>query len=181
MIRNINNRSLILEKELTMKEIQRLDFNPVAFDSVIMNEKYAIQGTKIFYLYDLFGDQFPEGIFEAEDLVAEDKTKPKLIYNKGPTCMQGSHRFFNIYQHDKFTSKIRIFQKPDQTEKVIINDFLNWVDMSTFLESGKILIKIRRRFMVFTGDGAFIDEIEFNNESLKNNEITEKDKPKINY
>ena len=95
--------------------------------------------------------------------------------------MQGSHRFFNIYQLDKFTSKIIIFQKPDQTEKVIINDYLNWVDMSTFLESGKILIKIRRRFMVFTGDGAFIDEIEFNEDSLIDNEITQKDKPKINY
>ena len=164
-----------------MKEIQRLDFNPVAFDSVIMNEKYAIQGSKIFYLYDLIGDQFPEGIFEAEDLVAEDKSKPKPLYNKGPTLMQGSHRFFNIYQLDKFTSKIIIFQKPDQTEKVIINDYLNWVDMSTFLESGKILIKIRRRFMVFTGDGAFIDEIEFNEDSLIDNEITQKDKPKINY
>lgn len=74
MVRNLNNRSLNHEKELTMKEIQTLDFNPVAFDSVIMNEKYAIQGNKIFFLYDLIGDQFPEGIFEAEDLVEEDKS-----------------------------------------------------------------------------------------------------------
>jgi hypothetical protein len=43
-----------------------------------MNEKYAIQGSKIFYLYDLIGDPFPEGIFEAEDLVKEDKSKSKL-------------------------------------------------------------------------------------------------------
>lgn len=35
--------------------------------------------------------------------------------------------------------------------------------------------------MVFTGDGAFIDEIEFNEDSLIDNEITQKDKPKINY
>lgn len=40
--RNENNRSLSFEKELTMKEIQRLDFTPKAFDSVIMNDKYAI-------------------------------------------------------------------------------------------------------------------------------------------
>ena len=42
---------------------------------------------------------------------------------KGPTLVKGSHRFFNVYQQDKFTSKIKIFIKPDQTEKVIINDF----------------------------------------------------------
>jgi hypothetical protein len=33
--------------------------------------------------------------------------------------------------------------------------------MSTFLEDGKILIKIRNRFMVFTPNGAFIDEAQF--------------------
>jgi len=44
--------------------------------------------------------------------------------------------------------------------------------MSTFLDNGKILIKIRRRFMIFTGDGAFIDECEFNEDLLKTNEIT---------
>lgn len=44
---------------------------------------------------------------------------------------------------------------------MLINDFLNWVDMSTFLEDGKILIKIRRRFMVFTAEGAFLDEVKF--------------------
>ena len=53
--------------------------------------------------------------------------------------------------------------------------------MSTFLGNGKIMIKIRRRFMIFTGDGAFIDECEFNDDILKTNEISEKDKPKINY
>lgn len=35
--------------------------------------------------------------------------------------------------------------------------------------------------MVFTSDGAFIDEIEFNDEPLRGNEITDNDKPKINY
>ena len=49
---------------------------------------------------------------------------------------------------------------------MLINDFLNWVDMSTFLENGKILVKIRRRFMIFTGDGNFIAETEFNDDIL---------------
>ena len=48
----------------------------------------------------------------------------------------------------------------------LINDYLNWVDMSTFLEDGKILVKNRRRFMVFTNNGNFIDEVEFNDDIL---------------
>jgi hypothetical protein len=86
-----------------------------------------------------------------------------------------------VYQQDKFTSKIRLFQKPDKTEKPLINDYLNWVDMSTFLDNGKIMIKIRRRFMIFTHDGAFIDEVDFNDDLLKANEPLDIEKPKINY
>ena len=39
--------------------------------------------------------------------------------------------------------------------------------MSTFLADGKILIKIRKRFMVFTTNGAFIDEAQFDDSILK--------------
>lgn len=73
---------------------------------------------------------------------------------------------FNIYQINKFTSKINIQRRPDSTEKTLINDFQNYVDMSTFLEDGKILVKIRRRLMVFSGNGNFIDEVEFNDDAL---------------
>lgn len=78
---------------------------------------------------------------------------------------------------DKFQSNIRIYMKPDKTQKKLVNDFLNWVDMSTYLEDGKILIKIRRRFMIFTSDGAFIDEVEFNDDLLKTIEIEENQPP----
>ena len=96
--------------------------------------------------------------------------------------VNGSHRFINVYQSDKFTSRIRLFQKPDQVEKPLINDFLNWVDMSTFLESGKIMVKCRRRFMIFTNDGHFIDEVDFNDSILDgNDELDYMDIPKMNY
>ena len=52
-----------------MKEIQRLDLKPNDFDDIIMTEKFVIQGSKIFYLYDVSLEPFPEGIFEAENLV----------------------------------------------------------------------------------------------------------------
>jgi hypothetical protein len=76
--------------------------------------------------------------------------------------MKASQRFINVYQVDKFVSHIRLVLKPDSAHKVFLNDHSDWLDMSSFLDDGKILVKIRRRFMVFARDGAFIDEVEFN-------------------
>ena len=52
--------------------------------------------------------------------------------------------------------------------------------MSSFLEDGKILMKIRRRFMVFTSDGEFIDEVEFNDDILQEVE-EDKSQPPLTY
>jgi hypothetical protein len=54
-----------------------------------------------------------------------------------------------------------IYEKPDSAQKTLINDFMRLVDISSFLDDGKIFVKVLRRFMVFTKDGAFIDEIDF--------------------
>jgi hypothetical protein len=58
---------------------------------------------------------------------------------------------------------------------------MNWVDMSTFLNDGKILIKIRRRFMVFNINGEFIDEVEFDDDTLIDQKPLEErnDRPSI--
>ena len=48
-----------------------------------------------------------------------------------------------------------------------MNDHQNWVDISTFLEDGKIMIKIRRRFMVFSKQGDFIGEVSYNDDVLQ--------------
>lgn len=84
--------------------------------------------------------------------------QPLSKHVQGPLAINGSFRFFNVYQVGKFKSHITVALKPDSTSRVIINDFLNFVDMSTFLEDGKILIKIKKRFMVFGPNGAFLDE-----------------------
>lgn len=52
--------------------------------------------------------------------------------------------------------------------------------MSTFLEDGNILIRSRRRFMVFTKEGFFKDEITFNDNAEEvdgddDNEVTIED------
>ena len=44
---------------------------------------------------------------------------------------------------------------------MLINDFMNKVDMSTYIEGGDILVKCNMRFMAFTQKCEFIDEVEF--------------------
>jgi hypothetical protein len=136
-----------------------------------MNDKYALQGNKIFYLYDVSEQEFPEGIMESEEIVVKKIGGAESKYIQGPLAIKGSMRIFDVYQVGKFKSHITICQKPDSTSKTLINDYLNQVDLSTFLEDGKILMKIGKRFMVFTTNGAFIDETHYNDEMyLKNNQ-----------
>ena len=72
LTRNQNNRYLSIDKECTFKEIQRTDFKPRLFDTTIVTEKYALQGSKVFYLYNLAEDPFPEGIYESQDLIENE-------------------------------------------------------------------------------------------------------------
>ena len=64
--------------------------------------------------------------------------------------LKGSNRYFNIYFDRKtFVGKMRVFRQPDSYVKVMINDYSNQVDLSSFVFDGKIIVKIRRRFMIF--------------------------------
>jgi len=47
--------------------------------------------------------------------------------------------------------------------------------MSTFLEDGNILIKIRARYMVYSQAGNFINEVKFDDTNL--GKINKKNKP----
>ena len=58
------------------------------------------------------------------------------------------------------------------------------VDMSTFLTGGQVLLRCRRRFMIFSNTGNYIDEVQFNNEGLKDKkgeEDSDSDVPKPNH
>lgn len=110
LARNENDRQLNVIQELTFKEMQTLDFIPHPYEQVTINDKYILQGNKIFYLYDIENNEpFDEGIFEAEDLLPEDRTKPKSVLTKGPIMINNSTKFFNVYQVEKFQSILRIF------------------------------------------------------------------------
>ena len=82
-----------------------------------MNQRYVIQGSKIFYLYDCDKEPFPEGIFESEELLEDkNRSKPKFDYIKGPFLSKGSNKFFNIYRINKFKAKISLFSLPDSVQ-----------------------------------------------------------------
>ena len=83
-----------------MKEIHTIDFRPKPFDTTIICNNYAIQGKRIFYLFDISEEPYPDGVFESEDLVQE--IKEKNTYLKGPIQMRGSTKFFNVYRTGKF-------------------------------------------------------------------------------
>jgi len=56
---------------------------------------------------------------------------------------------------------MKIYEKPDSSQKTLINDFMHLVDVSTFLQDGKILVKALRRFMIFDDEGQYVDEVDF--------------------
>ena len=109
LIRNSTDRNLKIIKEFTMKDIQRFDFCPGDFAAVMLDEKYIIFRDKIFYIQEIGKNVYPDGIMESEDLIEEERSKAKLIYNSGPFHLKGSIRFYDVFRPDKFCSFIRIF------------------------------------------------------------------------
>ena len=71
-----------------------------------------------------------------------------------------------MYRYEKHKSFLRTFNIPDRACKTLVNDFQNYVDMSTFLENGYILLRCRTRFMIFTSTANFIQEVNFNNDNM---------------
>lgn len=170
LVRSANNRKLSAEKTVTLKEIQRYDFNPKAFDNYLVSEKYGVFKQKMFYFYDATDEPFPEGILEADELMDEDRTQAARKQFRGPFTFSGSNRFYEVFRQSKFKSFMRIYTLPDMVQKTLINDFGNYVDMSTFLEDGNILMRSRSRFMIFSKEGFFKDEITFNDDACAEEE-----------
>jgi hypothetical protein len=104
---------------------------------------------------------FPDGIMESENLINDGNPSCKCDLIKGPIVIEGSNRYFNIFRKRKFISNMHIFRLPDSQRQLLINDFQNLVDFSTFLNSGDILVKLASRFLVFNTSGEFIDEVIF--------------------
>ena len=102
-------------------------------------------------------------MFDFEDLIVEKTGQPKLYILKSPLEFKGSSMFIDIYYYCRTKSQIRVFNKPDVCQKTLINDRMNKVEMSTFLQDGEILLKIGSRFLHFNSEkGDFIGKMKFN-------------------
>ena len=56
---------------------------------------------------------------------------------------------------------MRVFQMPDSMHITMIQNKFDKVDLVTYLNDGRIFLKIGTRYMLFNDSGDFIDEIEF--------------------
>lgn len=75
--RNQGQRELNIYQESTLKEIQQLEYKPELFDNIILEEKYSIFKSKAFYFYNSSKEPYPQGVFEAEELLEENKDQAK--------------------------------------------------------------------------------------------------------
>ena len=78
---------------------------------------------------------------------------------RGPFKFKGSNRFYNVYRTNKYETYIRIFYLPDTTERTLVNDFQNGVDMSTFLQNGNMMVKVFHQYMIFNQKGTFVNKV----------------------
>jgi hypothetical protein len=114
LTRNDNNRHLTIEKELVFKEILRLDFNVQPYDNTVMNEKYIISKNKICFLQNIAQERFPEGIFESDDIVKQEKGQENQVTcYRGPIRISGCNRYFNVYHTCDHQYSMKILRYPD--------------------------------------------------------------------
>ena len=99
--RNKTDRQLSVLEEMTMNEIVRQDYNPIGFESFILDQHYSILKSKIFYFYQADDNPFPEGILETEELTGEPGVDDKKEYMRGPFKIQGSNRFYTVFRGAK--------------------------------------------------------------------------------
>lgn len=164
------NRKLDLIKELAMEVMQRLDYKPAEFEEQIICEKFAIHKSKIFYLYDVSDNQQRSlnKLFDFEELIEEKPGQLRRKILKSPLVCKGSSSFIDFYQYCRTKSFMRMFHLPDVVQKTLVNDRMNKVDMSTFMEDGDVLVKIGSRFLQFCAErGDFIGQLKFNDEVLQ--------------
>lgn len=115
LTRSENQRQLNIEKETTLKEIQKLDFKPKDHSTLILRDNYSVLLSKIYYFFDVEANPWPTGIMEAEQLISEEGLRETVSLVKGPIQFQGSNRFYNAFRKDRFQTFIRIFSLPNKT------------------------------------------------------------------
>lgn len=142
-----------------MNETFESDFVNKSYDPLIVTNDYIISSNKIFYLWK--DDPYPNGIFQMENLSETEKNLlPKEFQSdvkwfQGPILFVGSNQFGAVDRVRKFYAYLKVMTLPDSTTKTIMIDNMNKIDMSTFLQTGDILIRCSHRYLIFDQDGFF--------------------------
>lgn len=172
-----DSKTLVEVAELYFKDKDRPNFQieGIQYPDMIFSEKYLIWGSKIFYLFSDMPLQ--AGILDMEELAdlnddENNNNEDKKSFVQGPYQMKGSNDVSVIFQYgQKYIFKGRSFQKPDSLVSSLVADFEGNVDMTTFLDTGDVFLKVKSRYFIFDNIGEFIDEIEF--QDLKEQEEAE--------
>ena len=182
--RQKESTDLVEVGELKLKDKDRPHFSKnILFPELIINEKYLIQNATIFYLYN--ETPLENGILDSEDLRSlkdDNNDVEEKQYAIGPKKIAGSDEFINVYKYgSNMIYKLRIYQLPHSQEVTLISDFHRKVELTTFLDSGNVLMKVANRYFIFDSFGGFMDEIEFTDiikeqekmEKLENNKMSQ--------
>lgn len=120
--------------------------------------------------------------YEDDSVILKD-----FQFKFGPLLIKGSNEFLVVFYNPNTQRSIaRIISKPDCNNKNLIATAENRCDkceLSTFLENGDILLKVKHRFMIFNKNGDFIDQVTFSDivqQSASQNSLEESKKATTN-
>lgn len=115
-----------------------------------------------------------EELLENRDDLMDQGNEKEFI--RGPISMNGSGQFIVMYRYGECLEfRLRVYQMPDSHQFTLIQDTQKHVDLATFLDDGKIFLKIGNRYMLFNEYGSFIDEIEFEQANTERRQIMMKE------
>jgi hypothetical protein len=116
-----------------IKEKDRPNFKPSPYygDNLILTEKYLIEHSKIFFLYQ--DRPLASGILDMTELCEQEDYENVLLdemgnqmlktFANGPFPVGNSEKYFNIYQYGGLNHyKMKFYQKPDSCKYPLLND-----------------------------------------------------------
>jgi len=137
------SKSLVETKELIFKDndLPHVKLYPL-YPNLVFSEKYLIKASKIFYLFE--DHPLEKGILDMEELAEiKEGQFAKKEYVQGPYKTEKASEFMTVFKYGlNLVYKVRVFQLPDSQTSTLQNDYGNKTDVTSFLDSGEILLKI---------------------------------------
>ena len=153
---------LTVVNQLSIKEKYRANLHLSPFENVILSDQFAIVQHKVYFLHDLGRGPLRDGLLDAETLADESSLNMKYEFSRGPFLINGSSQFlieFKFLVEGQLPQNVsKVYHILDQSTKILVNDFNNEVNFSSYLQNGNIIVKSSQRFLIFNSKGDFITE-----------------------